>query len=580
MLPLFGCLPVVWLAILFAQAIHPDMKLSEMIGALKVTLSTPFAIVWTQRTMKCILLFLLSYGAAIGVYASNRRNYRRREEYGSAVWGDVNQIVKRYQSPKYDKNLLLTKRFRMGLDGYMHKRNLNVLVVGGSGAGKTRGYAKPNIMQANCSYIVTDPKGEILRSTGHLLKTKGYDVRVFDLITPEASMCYNPFRYISDDKDVLKLISNLIKNTTPKGSHESDPFWTKAETALLQALMLYLIQEAPEDEQNFAMILEMIASAEVREEDESYQSPLDLLFERLEARDPCSIAVKQYKVFKQAAGKTAKSILVSAGVRLAAFNLPQIAGLTCVDEMHLEDLGEKKVALFCCIPDSDPSLNYLVGMLYTQCFQTLYQLADRKYGGRLPMHVHAIMDEWANVSLPDDFEKLLSTMRSREISVSIIVQNIAQIKALFKDSWESLLGNCDSLLYLGGNEQSTHEYISKALGKETLDTNTYGQSKGRSGNYSTNWQQAGRELLQPDEIRKLDNRYAILLLRGEAPILDDKTALLAHPNIRLTLDGGAPAYDHTLTLRAKEDVILDPDRFDDYEIIDADAILNNITEGD
>lgn len=580
MLPLFGCLPVVWLAILFAQAIHPDMKLSEMIGALKVTLSTPFAIVWTQRTMKCILLFLLSYGAAIGVYASNRRNYRRREEYGSAVWGDVNQIVKRYQSPKYDKNLLLTKRFRMGLDGYMHKRNLNVLVVGGSGAGKTRGYAKPNIMQANCSYIVTDPKGEILRSTGHLLKTKGYDVRVFDLITPEASMCYNPFRYISDDKDVLKLISNLIKNTTPKGSHESDPFWTKAETALLQALMLYLIQEAPEDEQNFAMILEMIASAEVREEDESYQSPLDLLFERLEARDPSSIAVKQYKVFKQAAGKTAKSILVSAGVRLAAFNLPQIAGLTCVDEMHLEDLGEKKVALFCCIPDSDPSLNYLVGMLYTQCFQTLYQLADRKYGGRLPMHVHAIMDEWANVSLPDDFEKLLSTMRSREISVSIIVQNIAQIKALFKDSWESLLGNCDSLLYLGGNEQSTHEYISKALGKETLDTNTYGQSKGRSGNYSTNWQQAGRELLQPDEIRKLDNRYAILLLRGEAPILDDKTDLLAHPNIRLTLDGGAPAYDHTLTLRAKEDVILDPDRFDDYEIIDADAILNNITEGD
>ena len=580
MLPLFGCLPVVWLAILFAQAIHPDMKLSEMIGALKVTLSTPFAIVWTQRTMKCILLFLLSYGAAIGVYASNRRNYRRREEYGSAVWGDVNQIVKRYQSPKYDKNLLLTKRFRMGLDGYMHKRNLNVLVVGGSGAGKTRGYAKPNIMQANCSYIVTDPKGEILRSTGHLLKTKGYDVRVFDLITPEASMCYNPFRYISDDKDVLKLISNLIKNTTPKGSHESDPFWTKAETALLQALMLYLIQEAPEDEQNFAMILEMIASAEVREEDESYQSPLDLLFERLEARDPSSIAVKQYKVFKQAAGKTAKSILVSAGVRLAAFNLPQIAGLTCVDEMHLEDLGEKKVALFCCIPDSDPSLNYLVGMLYTQCFQTLYQLADRKYGGRLPMHVHAIMDEWANVSLPDDFEKLLSTMRSREISVSIIVQNIAQIKALFKDSWESLLGNCDSLLYLGGNEQSTHEYISKALGKETLDTNTYGQSKGRSGNYSTNWQQAGRELLQPDEIRKLDNRYEILLLRGEAPILDDKTDLLAHPNIRLTLDGGAPAYDHTLTLRAKEDVILDPDRFDDYEIIDADAILNNITEGD
>ncbi len=271
---------------------------------------------------------------------------------------------------------------------------------------------------------------------------------------------------------------------------------------------------------------------------------------------------------------------MSAGVRLAAFNLPQIAGLTCVDEMRLEDLGEKKVALFCCIPDSDPSLNYLVGLLYSQCIQTLYQLADRKYGGRLPVHVHAVMDEWANVSLPDDFEKLLSTMRSREISVSIIVQNIAQIKALFKDSWESIIGNCDSLLYLGGNEASTHEYLSKALGKETLDTNTYGQSKGRSGSYSTNYQQAGRELLQPDEIRKLDNRYAILLLRGEAPMLDDKMDLLSHVNIRMTTDGGAPAYDHTHAPRAKEDVILDPDRFDDYDILDAEAILNNTDEGD
>lgn len=580
LLPLFGCLPVTWLAMLFAQAVQPGMNLAEMMDALTSAFSDPFSLIWTERTAKFILLFLLAYGIAIGVYASNQRNYRRREEHGSAVWGDVNRIVKRYQAPKIEDNLLLTKRFHMGMDGYKHKRNLNVLVVGGSGAGKTRFYAKPNIMQCNCSYIITDPKAEILRSTGNLLKAKGYDVRVFDLINPEASMCYNPFRYISDDKDVLKLISNLIKNTTPKGSHESDPFWTKAETALLQALMLYLIREAPEDEQNFAMILEMIASADVREEDESYQGPLDLLFERLEARDPSSIAVKQYKVFKQAAGKTAKSILVSAGVRLAAFNLPQIAGLTCVDEMRLEDLGEKKVALFCCIPDSDPSLNYLVGLLYSQCIQTLYQLADRKYGGRLPVHVHAVMDEWANVSLPDDFEKLLSTMRSREISVSIIVQNIAQIKALFKDSWESIIGNCDSLLYLGGNEASTHEYLSKALGKETLDTNTYGQSKGRSGSYSTNYQQAGRELLQPDEIRKLDNRYAILLLRGEAPMLDDKMDLLSHVNIRMTTDGGAPAYDHTHGPRAKEDVILDPDRFDDYDILDAEAILNNTDEGD
>lgn len=573
LLPLFGCLPVIWLAVLFAQAIQPGMGLTEMMGSLTAALSNPFALTWTERTPKCILLFLLAYGMGIGIYWSNRRNYRRGEEHGSAVWGDTGQIVKRYQAPKYEDNLLLTRRFRMGLDGHKHKRNLNVLVVGGSGAGKTRYYARPNIMQGNCSFIITDPKAEFLRSTGNLLKSKGYEVRVFDLINPEASMCYNPFRYIDDDKDVLRLISNLIKNTTPKGSHESDPFWTKAETALLQALMLYLIREAPEDEQTFAMILEMISSAEVREDDETFQSPLDLLFENLENRDPLNIAVKQYKVFKQAAGKTAKSILVSAGVRLAAFNLSQIAGLTCIDEMDLADLGEKKVALFCCIPDSDPSLNYLVGLLYTQAFQTLYQLADRKYGGRLPVHVHAVMDEWANISLPDDFEKLLSTMRSREISVSIIVQNIAQIKALYKDAWESIIGNCDSLLYLGGNEASTHEYLSKALGKETLATNTYGQSKGRSGSYSTNWQQAGRELLQPDEIRKLDNRYAILLLRGEAPMLDEKYDLMSHPGIRLTPDCGAPVYDHTLAPRAKDDVILDPNRVDDYAILDADDIL-------
>lgn len=573
LLPLFGCLPVIWLAVLFAQAIQPGMGLTEMMGSLTAALSNPFALTWTERTPKCILLFLLAYGMGIGIYWSNRRNYRRGEEHGSAVWGDTGQIVKRYQAPKYEDNLLLTRRFRMGLDGHKHKRNLNVLVVGGSGAGKTRYYARPNIMQGNCSFIITDPKAELLRSTGNLLKSKGYEVRVFDLINPEASMCYNPFRYIDNDKDVLRLISNLIKNTTPKGSHESDPFWTKAETALLQALMLYLIREAPEDEQTFAMILEMISSAEVREDDETFQSPLDLLFENLENRDPLNIAVKQYKVFKQAAGKTAKSILVSAGVRLAAFNLSQIAGLTCIDEMDLADLGEKKVALFCCIPDSDPSLNYLVGLLYTQAFQTLYQLADRKYGGRLPVHVHAVMDEWANISLPDDFEKLLSTMRSREISVSIIVQNIAQIKALYKDAWESIIGNCDSLLYLGGNEASTHEYLSKALGKETLATNTYGQSKGRSGSYSTNWQQAGRELLQPDEIRKLDNRYAILLLRGEAPMLDEKYDLMSHPGIRLTPDCGAPVYDHTLAPRAKDDVILDPNRADDYAILDADDIL-------
>lgn len=316
--------------------------------------------------------------------------------------------------------------------------------------------------------VITDPKAELLRKTGGLLKKKGYEVRVFDLIHPDTSFCYNPFQYVQDDKDVLRLISNLIKNTTPKGSQSSDPFWEKSETALLQALMMYLLHEAPPEEQNFPMIMEMLASAQVKEEDEDYESPLDILFERLEMREPESIAVKQYHIYKQAAGKTAKSILISVGVRLAAFNLKQIADLTCTDELDLASIGEKKVALFCCIPDADTSLNYLVGMIYSQLFQTLYYVADRLHGGKLPIPVHCIMDEWANVALPDDFEKILATMRSRSISCSIIVQNMSQIKALFKDSWESLAGNCDELLYLGGNEKETHKYISELLGKETI----------------------------------------------------------------------------------------------------------------
>ena len=351
-------------------------------------------------------------------------------EHGSAKWGNVSEICRRYCEKQYTNNLLLTQHFRMGLDGYKHKRNLNVLVVGGSGAGKSRTYAIPNIMQCNCSMVITDPKAELLRKTGGVLERNGYEVRVFDLINPETSWCYNPFAYVRDDKDVLKLINNLIRNTTPKGAQSSDPFWEKSETALLQALMLYLLHEAPPEEQNFPMIMEMLGSAQVKEDDEDYQSPLDILFERLEMRDPESIAVKQYAIYKQAAGKTAKSILISVGVRLAACNLKQIANLTCTDELDLYSIGEKKVALFCCIPDADTSMNYLVGMIYSNLFQTLYYVADRKYGGRLPIPVHCIMDEWPNVALPDDFDKILATMRSRGISCSIIIQNIAQMKVV------------------------------------------------------------------------------------------------------------------------------------------------------
>ena len=567
-------LPFVWwAAAITACAITPDKNFIQILETLSEKLEQPFFITYTPYTFKCILIFTAAYFLGIGIYESQKKNYRRGVEHGSAKWGNVSEICRRYCEKQYTQNLLLTQHFRMGLDGYKHKRNLNVLVVGGSGAGKSRTYAIPNIMQCNCSMVITDPKAELLRKTGGVLERNGYEVRVFDLINPETSWCYNPFAYVRDDKDVLKLINNLIRNTTPKGAQSSDPFWEKSETALLQALMLYLLHEAPPEEQNFPMIMEMLGSAQVKEDDEDYQSPLDILFERLEMRDPESIAVKQYAIYKQAAGKTAKSILISVGVRLAAFNLKQIANLTCTDELDLYSIGEKKVALFCCIPDADTSMNYLVGMIYSNLFQTLYYVADRKYGGRLPIPVHCIMDEWPNVALPDDFDKILATMRSRGISCSIIIQNIAQMKALFKDSYESLIGNCDEFLYLGGNEKEGHKYVSELLGKETLDTNTYGQTKGRSGSYSVNYQQTGRELLTPDEIRLLDNRKAILFIRGERPIMDDKYDLKKHVNFRYTEDGGASPYDYAKTPLAHDDLKIDINRLDDYELLSTEDIL-------
>ncbi len=535
-------------------------------------LDHPFEIHFTEYTVRSLLVCTLLYGMGIGIFYSNQKNYRRGEEHGSAKWGNVGQLCKKYRAMPYAENILLTQNFRMGLDCYKHRRNLNILVIGGSGAGKSRTFAIPNIMQCNCSMVITDPKAELLRKTGGLLKKMGYEVRVFDLIHPDTSFCYNPFQYVQDDKDVLRLINNLIKNTTPKGSQSSDPFWEKSETALLQALMMYLLHEAPPEEQNFPMIMEMLASAQVKEEDEDYESPLDILFERLEMRDPESIAVKQYHIYKQAAGKTAKSILISVGVRLAAFNLKQIADLTYMDELDLSSIGERKVALFCCIPDADTSLNYLVGMIYSQLFQTLYYVADRLHGGKLPMPVHCIMDEFPNVALPDDFEKILATMRSRSISCSIIVQNMSQIKALFKDSHDSVVGNCDELLYLGGNEKETHKYLSELLGKETIDTNTYGQTKGKSGSYSTNFQQSGRELLMPDEVRLLDNDYALLFVRGEHAVMDRKYDLLKHPNIRDTEDGGAPPYDYAEAPLAHDVPAFDETRSRDYELLSGEDI--------
>lgn len=570
-------LPVIWwAAILIADAIQPGRNLFDLMEVLTEKMNHPFQLHYTEYTIKSMLVCTLLYAAGIGIFYSSQKNYRRGEEHGSARWGDARQICKKYSQKPYSQNILLTQNFRISLDTHKHRRCLNILVVGGSGAGKSRGFALPNIMQCCCSMVITDPKAELLRKTGGLLEKKGYEVRVFDLINPDTSFCYNPFEYVHDDKDVLRLISNLIQNTTPKGSQSSDPFWEKSETALLQALMLYLLHEAPPEEQNFAMIMEMLGSAQVKEEDEDYESPLDILFDRLEMRDPDSIAVKQYHIYKQAAGKTAKSILISVGVRLAAFNLPQIAKLTNTDELDLSSMGERKVALFCCIPDADTSLNYLVGMIYSQLFQTLYYMADRVHGGALPVPVNCIMDEFPNVSLPNEFEKILATCRSRSIYCSIIIQNMSQLKALFKDSWESLVGNCDEFLYLGGNEKETHKYVSELLGKETIDTNTYGQTKGKSGSYSTNFQQSGRELLQPDEVRMLDNQNALLFIRGERPILDAKYDLMKHPNIRYTEDGGAGPFNYAKAPLAHDDFTFDETRYDDYELLLDEDIIGEL----
>lgn len=539
---LFGVLPVVWLGLAMAPAASGGLP--AMISRFTEVMNRPAQIKLCEDSLKMVLILLLVYGLGIGVYLSSRRNYRRGEEHGSAKWGDARAVNKKYQAKEPEKNKVLTQHVQIGLDGRRHRRNLNTMVVGGSGAGKTRAYAKPNLCQANTSFVILDPKGELLRDTGYLLEQKGYEVRMLDLLDMSRSHCYNPFVYLRDDNDVQRLVTNLFKSTTPKGSQSQDPFWDTAASMLLLALIFYLHHEAPPDEQNFPMVMEMLRAGDVREDDDSYQSPLDELFERLEMRNPDHIAVKYYKDYHSGSAKTLKSIQITLAARLEKFNLESLASLTATDELDLPSLGEKKVALFALIPDNDTSFNFLVSLLYTQLFQQLFTLADHKYGGRLPVHVHFLMDEFANVSLPDDFDKILSVMRSREVSVSIILQNLAQLKALFEKQWESITGNCDEFLYLGGNEQSTHKYVAELLGKETIDTNTYGKSTGRSGNYSTNYQITGRELLDAAEVRMLDNSKAILFIRGEKPILDEKYDILKHPSVALTTDGKASPYVH------------------------------------
>ena len=541
-LSLIGIIPVGWLALKIAPSVGGGLV--EILPGLMTVFNEPFRIELCEDSVKAVLVLLLCYGMGIGIYFSTRRNYRRREEHGSAKWGDANAVNKKYAQFPKSENKLMTQNVSIGLNAKKHRRNLNTLVCGGSGAGKTRFYCKPNLMQANTSFVVLDPKGEIVRDVGKLLEAKGYEIKVLDLISMEKSHCYNPFVYLRNDNDIQRLVTNLFKSTTPKGSQSNDPFWDTAASMLLLALVFYLHYEAPEDEQNFAMVMEMLRAGAIEDEEEPRPSPLDNLFSELEYENPEHIALKYYHSYHSGSAKTLKSIQITLAARLEKFNLESLAALTTADELELETLGEKKTALFALISDNDTSFNFLVSILYTQLFQQLFYSADHIHGGSLPIPVHFLMDEFANVSLPDDFDKILSVMRSRSVSVSIILQNLAQLKALFEKQWESIVGNCDEFLYLGGNEQSTHKYVSELLGKSTIDTNTYGKSSGRSGNYSTNYQISGRELLTPDEVRLLDNQYAILFIRGERPVLDFKYDILKHPNVALTADGKAGVYRH------------------------------------
>ena len=574
-LSLIGIIPVVWLGLLIAPSVKGGLP--EILTSLMNAMNAPFHIELCEDSVKAVLVLLLCYGMGVGIYFSTRRNYRRREEHGSAKWGSASAVNKKYAQQPKSENKLLTQNVAIGLNAKKHRRNLNTLVIGGSGAGKTRFFCKPNLMQCcRNSYFVLDPKGEIVRDVGELLSQKEYEVRVLDLISMEKSHCYNPFVYLQSDNDIQRLVTNLFKATTPKGSQSNDPFWDTSASMLLSALVYYLHYEAPEDEQNFAMVMEMLRAGAIENEEDSRPTPLDYLFADLEMDRPDHIALKYYRSYHAGSAKTLKSIQITLAARLEKFNLESLAALTCTDELDLASMGEKKVALFAIIPDNDSSFNFLVSILYTQLFQQLFFSADHIHGGALPIPVHFLMDEFANVSLPDDFDKILSVMRSRGVSVSIILQNLAQLKALFEKQWESIVGNCDEFLYLGGNEQSTHKYVSELLGKSTIDTNTYGKSSGRSGNYSTNYQISGRELLTPDEVRMLDNQYAILFIRGERPVLDFKYDILKHPNVALTADGKAGVYQHG-TVRSDiatiEVTYLDPKTLPDTEVPETDYVL-------
>lgn len=549
---IIGALFAAYAGYLVNGAWHQGIEFGDFVNNMTQVLSYPLRDYYNESTLKAIGISEIIFAIVMLMYYTSQRSMMPGREYGTARLATPKEVNKVIRDKDDGKNRILSQNVRMSLDTRLTKLNNNVLIIGGSGSGKTFYEVKPNLMQRNSSFIITDPKGEILRSEGEMLKANGYNVKVINLLEMDKSDCYNPFVYLREETDVVKLVTNIMSNTTPKNATSSDPFWDKAEGLFLQSLFYYVWLECPIAKRNMATVMELIGKAEVTEKDKP--SELDKQMSFLEHTSPLGAnhpAVKQYKKCMRGAGDTIRSIIISANSRLAKLENKQVLRLLSKDDLNLAELGtgvsndgHTKTALFCVIPDSDKSYNFIIGMLYTQIFQELYYQADFNYGGRLPIHVTFMLDEFANVALPDDYCSLLSTMRSREISSVIIIQNLAQIKALFKDTWETIPGNCDTLVYLGGNEQSTHEYISKLLGKATIDKKSTGESRGRQGSSSRNFDVLGREIMTPDEVRKMDNSKCLIFIRGLDPVLDKKYFTPKHPIFLQTADGDGKPYEY------------------------------------
>ena len=542
----------------------------SMMGTFPVAFANPLP---SLHPLDLLIGFSCGTGLRLAVYlrSKNAKKYRHGMEYGSARWGNAKDIEP-FMAPKFSDNIILTKTERLMMSNRppdpKNARNKNVLVVGGSGSGKTRFWLKPNLLQCHSSYVVTDPKGTIVLECGQAMLKNGYKVKVLNTINFKKSMHYNPFSYVHSEKDILKLVTTLMTNTKGEGSG-GDPFWEKSERLLLTALIAYLHYEAPAEEQNFATLLEMLNTMQVLEDDEEYQNPVDLLFEELAKKKPNSFAGRQYKLYKLAAGKTAKSILISCGARLAPFDIQELRDLTMYDELQLDTLGDKKTALFLIMSDTDSTFNFLISMVYTQLFNLLCDKADDVYGGKLPIHVRCLIDECANIGQIPNLEKLVATIRSREISACLVLQARSQLKAIYKDNADTIVGNMDSQIFLGGSEPTTLKDLSEMLGKETIDAFNTSDTRGNSPSYGTTFQKMGHELLSRDELAVLDGGKCILQLRGVRPFLSDKYDLTQHPNYKLTSDYDPKnTFDIEKYLNRKEKI--SPN--DEFVVIDADSL--------